>query len=111
MSWTRKEQPHSLDTQPIEGLFFLIGDAIARQARHPWLQGEKLPLLHFLSGTNCEIWGGRDPKAPIVHLDGEMDLPLYHTRDEAFQLAVDLAEQLGYSARKVGENQLELWMD
>jgi hypothetical protein len=111
MSWTRKEHPHPLDTQPIDGLFFLMGDAIARQTTHTEVAGEKYPLVQFPSGVNCSLHEGRDPTQPIVHLDGEMDLPLYQRRDEAFQTASEIANLLSYIVRKRGEHQIEMWTD
>jgi hypothetical protein len=74
-----------------------------------WVQGEKYPLLQFPSDINCGIQEGQNLENPIIHLDGEMDLLLRQTRDEAFHDAAEIAEQVGYVVRKVGGNQLELW--
>src|SRR5690349_12121520 len=109
MAWTRKELPHALDTQPIDGLFFLVGDAIARQERLPWISGEKLPLVAFPSGLPCEVLEGSNPSNPIIHLFGELDLPYRDMRDGAYHHALHIAEQVGYSVTKVGETQLEVW--
>src|SRR5215210_1989405 len=38
-----------------------------------------------------------------------MDLPYRGTRDEAYDHAMFIAEQVGYAVSKVGENQLGLW--
>lgn len=106
MAWTRKEQPHPLDNQPIEGLFFLVGDILAERHHAPWVKGEKMPLIRFRSGETCQLWEGREPGNPIVHLFGEMDLPLKSTPDEAFAQAVDIAEQVGYVVSREGENRI-----
>ncbi len=111
MAWSHKEEPNSLDNQPIEGLFFLIGDAIARQDNISWIIGEKLPLIKFPSGLPCEVWESREPGNPIIHLFGEMDLPYRDTRDSAYAHALDIAEQVGYAVQKAGDTQLEIWGD
>jgi hypothetical protein len=112
MSWYPKEQQTVFDAQPIDGLYFLIGAALARQEGIAWIGEEKFPLVKFPSGLSCEIWEGRDPQNPIIHLlDGEMDLPFSQTRDEAYSHAVNIAEQVGYVVHKVGENQLEIWTE
>ncbi|MFC1961220.1 hypothetical protein ACFLYO_10995, partial [Chloroflexota bacterium] len=45
----------------------------------------------------------------IVHLFGELDLPLKSTREEAYGLAYHIAEQCGYLTKKIGDNQLEVF--
>ncbi len=105
MSWTPKEQPTSFDEQPIEGLFFLHGSALAA-----WTEDQKYPMIAFPSGLECDLWETSDPKrGGTVHIYGEMDLPLYSNRDEAFVLANDIAMQCGYAAQIIGEDRLEVW--
>ena len=106
MTWLEKHQPSPLDENPPAGLFYLDGDAIARRYKRDWAVGFKYPMIAFPSGTEFSIWAG---EKPIIHLYGEMDLPLRTSRDAAFERAFDIAEQCGYLAGPVGENQLEVW--
>ena len=86
MAWYPKEQQTSFETQPLEGLYFLHGDRVAHEVGLDWTEGQKFPLLVFPSTLNFPLWEGKD--TPILHLFGEMDLPLYGTRDEAFEQAL-----------------------
>ena len=107
MSWYEKEKPTPFDSQPIEGLFYLDGDILAAEMRAGWVVGQKFPLVAFPSGHMAEIWETSDPqRLGIVHLFGEMDLPLGQNRDEALAHATTIAEQLGYGIQPVGENAL-----
>ena len=121
MSWIEKKQRTSLDNFPIHGLHYLDGDLLARlfalkygETQTPlfnteWLKEQKLPQVQFPSGMTFDIWETGSPESGgIVHLFGEMDLPYFDTRDSAFEQANDIAEQVGYRARKRGENQLEV---
>lgn len=108
MSWYEKSQPTSFDTNPIEGLYYLNGDALSRVLRTPYLEGQKLPLVVFPSGIELEIWESSENGNAIVHLFGEMDLPYRQTRNAAFTQAQKVAEQLGYVVKKVSKYQLEL---
>lgn len=121
MSWIEKRQPTHFDGLPIHGLHFIDGDTLARlfaiqygavqaQIFNPeWLQNQKLPQVEFPSGLTFDIWEttNRD-QGGIIHIYGEMDLPYFDTRDTAWELANDIAEQVGYRARKRGENQIEV---
>jgi hypothetical protein len=110
MSWYSKEHETIFDRTPIEGLFFLHGDVISRQVNTLWTIGMKYPLIAFPSGLARELWDGRGgEQSIIVHLFGEMDLPLIADRDHAFEQANDIARQVGYRAEKRDENALELW--
>jgi hypothetical protein len=110
MSWTEKEKPTPFDEQPIRGLYFLDGDVLAHSIGRDWTAGQKYPMVAFPSGKSCELWESSNPQhVGIVHIYGEMDLPLHDTRDEAFERANHIAEQCGYLARRVGEDQLEVW--
>lgn len=105
MSWLPKEQPTSFDAQPIEGLFFLHGGVLAA-----WTEGQKYSMIAFPSGLECDLWETSNPKrGGTVHVFGEMDLPLYSNRDEAFSMANEIAMQCGYVAQVIGDNRLEVW--
>ncbi len=109
MSWVEKARPTPFDSQPILGLYFLDGDQIARATGREWVKGQKYPVILFPSGVSCDLWESRHPAAmAIVHLFGEMDLPLADTRDSAYEQAKDIAEICGYEAHKVGDNGLQV---
>jgi len=121
MSWIEKRQRASFDELPIHGLHFLDGDMLARvlalkygSVETPlfnpvWLKEQKLPQVQFPSGLSFDIWETSSHESGgIVHIYGEMDLPYFDTRDRAFEQANDIAEQVGYLARKRGEKGLEV---
>jgi len=110
MSWYHKEQPTPFDSLPLAGLFFLDGDMLAHLFSREWIAGQKFPMIAFPSGVECEVWESRRPEqGGIVHLFGEMDLPLHDTCDKAHERAANIAEACGYGISKVGDNQLEVW--
>lgn len=109
MSWYSKETTTPFDEQPIEGLQFLSGDMLARVFNAPYLVDQKYPVVWFPSGIKCDIWETSNEKlAGIIHLFGEMDLPYQQSRDEAFESAQYIAEQVGYFVKQVDEDKLEL---
>lgn len=121
MAWVEKSQSTRFDELLIYGLHFLDGailarwfeikyDAVESPFFHPdWLKNQKLPQIQFPSGLLFDI-GETDNlvQGGIVHIFGEMDLPYFDTRDNAWGLASDIAEQVGYRARKRGADQLEV---
>ncbi len=110
MSWVEKGSPTPFDQQPPQGFFYLDGDILAQIVHRDWTAGQKFPMIVFPSGQEFALWESSDPDAGgIVHIFGEMDLPLKDTRDRAFDQANDIAEQVGYVARRVGDNGLEVW--
>lgn len=121
MSWIEKRQQTSLDNKSIEGLHYLDGAILARwfmqhygDARTPffnpeWLREQKLPQIQFPSGHSFDIWESSSrEQGGIVHIFGEMDLPYFDTRDNAWIQAIDIAEQVGYFVRTRDKNQLEI---
>jgi hypothetical protein len=120
MSWIEKHQRASFEDLPIHGLHFLDGDMLARlfalkygAVETPffnpdWLKEQKLPQVQFPSGLSFDIWESSPEHGGIVHIYGEMDLPYFDTRDSAWERANNIAEQVGYLARKRGENGLEV---
>jgi len=110
MGWSKKEEPTPFDGIPLSGLFFLDGDILARLWGRNWTAGEKFPMIAFPSGEEFQIWESSNPeRGGIVHIFGEMDLPLKGNRDEAYAQACHVGEQCGYVARQIGESQLEVW--
>lgn len=121
MSWVEKKQRTTFEELPIHGLHFLDGDLLARLLalkygavetplfNPDWLKDQKFPQVQFPSGLSFDIWETSSPeKGGIIHIYGEMDLPYFSTRNEAWEQANDIAEQVGYLARKHGESQLEV---
>lgn len=108
MSWTKKEQTTPFDKLPIEGLHFLHGDVMAIAFQKAYLQGEKYPLIEFPSGEVFTIWESSQADDVIVHLFGELDLPHQQNRDQAYETAQHIAEQIGYVVKKVDADRLEL---
>jgi hypothetical protein len=109
MSWYNKEQPTHLDATEIEGLCYLDGDLLARLYGRDWTKGQKFPLIAFPSGIERDLWESSNPdKVAIVHLFGEMDLPLKDTCDSGYNRAMYIAEQVGYNVEKSGDTQLIL---
>ncbi len=110
MSWIEKGQPTPFDHLPIEGLFFIDGDQVARMIDRDWTKGQAYPTVIFPSAVQCDLWPSGNPeRIATVHLFGEMDLPLGDTRDSAFEQADSIAEQCGYFVRKIDEDRLEVW--
>jgi hypothetical protein len=108
MSWYSKETPTPFDTHPIPGLFSLDGDALARQYHQKWTEGQKMPMIAFPSGVQCQVWESAEPGNAIVHLFGEMDLLLHATCEDAYRRAVVIAELVGYTVAKVDDTTLIL---
>jgi hypothetical protein len=111
MAWIEKRRQTAFEQMPIplEGLFFWDGDVLAAVFGRDWTKGQKYPMLAFPSGREFSLQeSGSAESGAIVHLFGEMDLPLYSSRDEAFTRAHDIAEQVGYLARKHDANGLEV---
>jgi hypothetical protein len=111
MSWVEKRHQTEFEKMdiPIHGLFFLDGDALDRVLKLGWTQNQKYPMIAFPSGKEFDLWESSSLKnGGMVHLFGEMDLPVYSTRDEAFTQAQAIAEQVGYVVVKRGDTQLEV---
>ena len=109
MSWVEKGEPTPFDQHPPQGFFFLDGDILARVVRRNWTVGQKYPMIAFPSGQEFELWESSQPESVgIIHIFGEMDLPLKTSRDQAYGQASNISEQVGYSIRKVGDDGLEV---
>jgi hypothetical protein len=110
MAWVEKDTPEPFDQQPLEGLFYLDGDALVRHYPNALLAGYKLPMLAFPSGYECEIWDMGDLKnGAMVHIFGEMNLPLFDSRDRAYEQAVAIGRECGYLTLREGEDALDIW--
>src|SRR5258707_619100 len=108
MGWIEKDKSIAFENKPIDGLFFLDGDLIAQHIGYEALKGYKYPTIVFPSGIQCDLWESSDPSNGIVHIFGEMDLPLNDTRDLALAHATDIADQVGYSVRAFANAGIEV---
>jgi hypothetical protein len=110
MPWYPKTHNTPFDHTTINGIFILDGDVVADALGKDWTRGQRMPMIAFPSGFACEIWPSflREDGA-LVHLFGEMDLPLFHTLDEAYAQASVLAEQYGYCVQLSGSRCMSVW--
>ncbi|MHB8627805.1 MAG: DUF2958 domain-containing protein [Aggregatilineales bacterium] len=108
MAWLEKGQSTPFENEPIEGLFFLDGDLLARKLDQDAIKGQKYPTIVFPSGVICELWNSSDPTNAIVHIFGEMDLRLKDTRDNAIAHAAHIGKLGGYMVRPKGERGIEV---
>lgn len=109
MSWHSKETQPPFDHREIHGLHYLDGDLMARLYGAAFLKGQKYPVVLFPSGYLADAWEtGRDEQGATLHLFGEMDLPYFQTRDDAYQQAFAIAEACGYAVSKRGADTLEV---
>src|SRR5262245_50688168 len=108
MGWIEKSISAPFENKPIPGLFFIDGDIAARRIPNAGTEGMKFPTIVFPSGVICDLWESSDPDNAIVHISGEMDLPLWDTRDAALTHAKDIAEQVGYLVRAAGEQAIDV---
>lgn len=107
--WTEKDKPTRFDKEVIPGLFYLDGGLVGKGLPYNWIEEQKYPMIAFPSGVVCELWESSDPEGGIVHLFGDMDLPLCANRDEAYIQARQIAPEEGAEVEKVGEDTLEIW--
>lgn len=127
MSWSEKEQPTPFDTQTIEGLWMLDGDVMAKKYKQDRLVGHKYPLIHFPSGRQHELTQSRqiytsrdelqatqelDPgqveQVEVIHLFGNLLLPLQLSVDESFRYIQAQSEQHDVHVQHVNPNQLRV---
>ncbi len=97
MAWSAKEVPTQFDNRPIDGLFSLVGDLVGYDLPYTWVKGHKLPMVAFPSGMACQLWDSNDPTNGIIHIYSEVDLPLYDTRDRAYDRVHFIAQEPGYT--------------
>lgn len=111
MGW--HEKGHSpFENVGFEGHYHLDGDVLAQLFNKDWTEGQAMPMVAFPSGQSFEVWPtSRKEATCIVHLAGEMDLPLTgDDRESGLGLAIDIAEQCGYSVYREGEDAIEVWV-
>ena len=107
MAWIEKGLPTVFDEREIPGLFFLDGASL-----DPMVESQFMAMIEFPSGREFELWPSSNPEAQgIVHFRGEFDMPKAgDDRDSAYEWAIHIAEQCGYSVYKEGDNGLEVWI-
>lgn len=96
MPWHSKENPTPLDSAEIPGLEFLNGDAVAQRYQQRWLEGKKYPLISFPSGVKREIQSSKTHPSGAVHIFDNFEVGYYGYPDEAYEAALELAQQHGY---------------
>lgn len=110
MPWIEKDQPTPFDSQPMEGLFFLIGDILARKHGEAWVEGKKYPMVAFQSGLKRELQHDTRTKPPeYVHVYSDMRLPLHSDGHDAYLEALALAILYGYNVMQFSETVFEIW--
>ncbi len=105
MKWCSKETYSPFDREPIHGLVFIDGDLVSRADLTDWTIGMKASAIAFPSGLICEI---DCSSVPVIHLSGDLQIPFYSTRDEAYTTVLENTDG-GCSVFRVGETDLELW--
>ncbi len=108
MPWYSKEQSTPFDSTEIPGLEFLHGDVLARHYQQMWVEGKKYPIITFPSGVQREIVSTEDHQGEAVHIFDQITLNLRSNRDQAYDEALALARERGYSLSVTGENTLRL---
>lgn len=109
MGWIEKGIPTPFDALPIDGLLFLDGDAAPHIFLAPQHEGKKCPVIAFPSGEKCVLRESTDPTNTLVNVIGEMNLPLFDSRDNAYKRAQSRAEEVGYIVRKQGSEGIEIY--
>lgn len=109
MPWYSKEQPTPFDSTPIEGLYFLHGDVMARRYSQEWVKGQKYPLIIYPSGIEREVLMPQAGNMPVIHLFGTVDLPYSNDRDDAVEAILPIAEEYGYQISRRGERELTVF--
>jgi hypothetical protein len=107
MPWYGKEHLTPFDTTPIDGLWFLLGDVLARHYQEEWVKGQTYPLIRFPSGMSRELKPGKSDTSPdLISLTGHLTLPYRASRDAAYThlLAQDADDE--YRIFLVGQTEL-----
>ena len=66
MSWIEKGRPSPFDDKPIEGLYFLNGDAISRILHAPEIEGQKYQAKRSGGASDCNYFSLEN----IIIIDG-----------------------------------------
>ncbi len=105
MPWYEKETTSPFENMPINGLYFLHGDVLAKQYHQEWVRGKKYPTIAFPSDLQRELSDSSD-NGGTLNIFGAFELLRSTTRDEGFQSAIEFASQFDYTVARRGKNQL-----
>ncbi|MBA3868766.1 MAG: hypothetical protein H0X30_06405 [Anaerolineae bacterium] len=111
MSWVSKEHELPFEHTPIEGLYFLCGDAYSRVVERDTTVGMKYPKINFPSGRAYEVFD-RENNEIWVHLFGEYAVPLFADRDRAFahlQALITPTDHIAYFIHPVDDDSVLIW--
>ncbi len=114
MSWIETETTLSFEELPIMGLFFISGNQAAFGQKYAFLKGKKYPKITFPSGAHCDVeesqlWAEGIEENLVIAIFDELVLALRSNRNEAFETIDDIALWCGFEAKKVDDDQLEVW--
>lgn len=105
MPWYEKEHTTAFESSPPNGLYFLIGDLLARRYNQDSIQSKKYPVISYPSGLQQELENNSDNDV-IVNIFGALNLPRHMSRDEGFGAATEFASQYGYTLARHSDNEL-----
>jgi hypothetical protein len=105
MPWYEKEHLTAFESAPPNGLYFLIGDLLAKRYNQNWIQDKKYPVISYPSGLQRELWNSSDDSG-IINIFGALELLRQTTRDEGFEGAMEFASEYGYTLARRGNNEL-----
>jgi hypothetical protein len=107
MPWYDKAETSPFENRPINGLFFLHGDVLAKRYHQEWLKSRNYPLINSPSDLNREIFGNGDsPLSSAINVFGAFWLPYTATRDEVYITAQALKAEHGHVITKRGKSDL-----
>ena len=111
MSWISKEHGTPFDHTPIEGLFFLDGDAYSRVIERDTTIGMKYPKIAFPSGRAYEV-SVHGEQQLWVHLFADFAVPLFSDRDTAFthlNTRITSTDYIAYFVHPVNDDSVLIW--
>ena len=108
MKWYLKSDSTPFDALLIPGLHFLDGSILDRMYPNVGAGRYKVPRITFPSGNTFDLWPSKNEQV-IVHFYGEMALPLFASRDEAYELADAIASACVYLARSAGHDVVQVF--
>jgi hypothetical protein len=74
------------------------------------LEEEEIETMRFPSGTKLPVIHPQEPDGEVlIHLIGDVVIPLWSTRDEVYEWILSEHKSYGYRAYLLGANQLEIW--
>jgi hypothetical protein len=111
MSWVSKEYETPFERTPIQGLFFLDGDAYSRVIERDATIEMKAPKINFPSGRSYEVYD-RENQQLWVRLFGEFSVPLFSDRETALSHLKTLiapTDYIAYFVHPVDDDGVLIW--